>query len=209
MQIGQSSSLSLKSVDYIYVLFSSGAGVWQAWSANYGRNSILLAVTMSLPFAVASYAYALFRSTTSADAQRPDWKRVLILWAGMPLCMVVFTLTALAEVGIMRGIGFGIDNLPFVSLRILIGAGAACFAWAICLLAWSRQRSLRLLRSRIPVVSATLFVGVLSAYGLSELILRNLHKDLFVLLTSIVVTTISALILVILRRAGGPGLERF
>jgi hypothetical protein len=99
----------------------------------------------------------------------------------------------------MRGIGFATESVPFVSLLIFIGEGAACLAWAMCLLSRPRRHGLRLPRSRIPVVSATLFAGVLAAYGLSELTLRRLHKDLLVLFTSIVVTTISALILVILR----------
>jgi len=199
MPDGQSSRLRLGRWDGIYLVFSVIAGVWQAWSANYGRNSIVLAVTMSLPFAVGSYAYILFRSTFPPDIKRSDLKGVLILWAGMPLCIVVFTLTELLEVGIMRGIGFGLDNLHFFSLRILIGEGVACLAWAMVLLAWLRQEGLRLPRTHIPRVFATLVAGVLFAYGLSELTLRILHKDIFVFLTSIVVTTISALILVILR----------
>jgi len=125
---------------------------------------------------------------------------MLVLWAGMPLSLVVASLTILTETGMMYAAGLGIDNLPFYDLRLLIGEGGACLMWATCLLVWSRQPGLRLSRSRLLAVFAILFAGVLFAYGLSYLIRRSFHKDLFILLTSIVVTTISALILVFLRR---------
>jgi hypothetical protein len=84
-------------------------------------------ILMSLPFAVAPYGHAAFLSTTSAVAERPDWKRILVLWAGMPLSLVVGSLTILGKTRFMYTVGFGTDNLPFDSVRLLIGEGAACF----------------------------------------------------------------------------------
>jgi len=190
--------MRLKPIDYIYVLLSCGSGIWQAWCLNYGANSILIPVLMSLPFALASYAYALFLGATGTVPERPDWKRAFVLWVGMELSLVVASFTILTETGMMYAAGFGIDNLPFGDLRLLIGEGAACLMWAICLLAWSRQPGRFLSGNRLLAVFATLFAGVLFAYGLSYLIRRSFHKDLFILLTSIVVTMISALILVFL-----------
>jgi hypothetical protein len=188
-----------KSIDYLYVLFSGLAGWWQAWCANYGRDSVLIFIFMSLPFALASYAHASLLGTNSTAATPPDWKRMLALWVGMPLSLVVGSLTILAETGIMYAAGFGIVNLPFDDLRLLIGEGAACLMWATCLLVWSRQPGLRPSRNRLLGLFAVLFASVLFAYGISELILRTLHKDLFILLTSVVATTISAMMLIFLR----------
>ncbi len=186
-------------IDYIYVLSSCLAGWWQAWCFNYGRDSVLIPIVMSLPFALASYAHGAFLNRTSNVADRADWRRALVLWGGMPLSLVVGALTILAETGIMYGAGFGIVNLPFENLRLLIGEGAACLVWAICLWVWSRRPSLRSSRNSFFAIYAVLCAGVLSAAGLTELILRAFHKDLFIFLTSTIATTLSALILVFLR----------
>jgi len=190
--------MRLKSVDYIYVLLSSVSGIWQAWCLNYPSNSLLLAILWSLPFALASYAHASLLKKAGIVNEPPDWKRVLVLWAGMQLSLVIFSLTGLLETQIMRAFYPGADNFPFLHLRIFIAEGAGCLAWAACLLVWSRQPGRRLSMRLLPALFATLFAGVLFAYGLSYLIRRNFHKDLLMLVTSIVVTMISALILVFL-----------
>jgi hypothetical protein len=198
MRIGQSSSMRLVSVDYIYLLLSCVAGVWQAWCANYGRNDLLviLIALFSLPFALASYAHeSLLGSTWSFN-----WKRMLVLWAGMPLALILGSLTTFGETGLMYAAGFGRDNPPYYSLRLLIGEGAACLVWAECLLIWSHQSRLRFSRDRLLAAFAALYVAVLAAHGLSVLFLRNFHKDFFVLLTSIAATAISSMILIFLRR---------
>ena len=193
--------MQLKSVDYIYILVSCIAGVWQAWCFNYGTNNLILliVVAMSLPFAFASYIHASLRCATDNIAERTGWKRMFILWAGMPLSLVAFSLTALAETGIMYASGFGIVDLPFDSLRLLIGEGVASLAWAICLLIWGRQSGQRLSRNLLLATFAALFAGVLFANGLAYLILKTSHRDLYVYLESTVATTISAFILVFLR----------
>jgi hypothetical protein len=200
----KSGGMRLRSVDYIYVLLAGIAGVWQSWCFNYGsdRFLILLIMLMSLPFALASYGYALFLSTTGTQAQRPDWTRIPILWAGMPFCLIVASATILAETKIMLAAGFGIVNLPFDDLRVLIGEGAACLAWAVCLLIWSQRAVLRPSATRLFALFAALFAGVLVTYGLSTLILRRFQKDYFILSTSIITTIISALLLVFLNRKG-------
>jgi hypothetical protein len=71
----------------------------------------------------------------------------------------------------MYAAGFGIENLHFDSLRLVNGEGAACLAWATCLLVWSRRPGLHLSRSRLLAFSAALFAGVLFAHRLSKLIL--------------------------------------
>jgi hypothetical protein len=198
MENEQSMSGRSRIVDCIYVLFSCLSGWWQAWCVNYGRDSILIPILMSLPFALASYAHATF-PVTGTVPERPDWKRALILWAGMPLSLAVGSLTILAESGIMSAAGLGIDNLPFYSVRLVVGEGTACLAWTACLLLWSRQSRFHPSRGILFAVFAVLYAGVLLAHGLSEVIRRNFHKDLFFLLTSIVATMISALILLFLR----------
>lgn len=201
-----------KSADYIYVMASCIAGVWQAWCFTYGKNNLLVLVIigMSLPFALVSYIHASLLNATGDIAQPPDWKGIIVLWAGMPLSIVVASLTGAAETGILYAAGFGIVNLPLYSLRLLIAEGTACLAWATCLLFWSRQRGIRPLRKRLVAISAALFAGVLTADGLSWLIIRIFHKDVYVLLESVVVTMLSALIVVFMSaeaiKMGDPGL---
>lgn len=214
MRIRESSRVRLlKSTDYVYVLVCSLAGVWQWWCADYGRDNFLtvaLGILMGLPFALASYAHISLFRTSSAVVARPDWKRILILWAGMPFSLAIGSLTILAQTQIMYAIGFGIDNLPFYSLRLMIGEAAACLVWAVCLLAWSRESGSSLSRNRILASFAVLFAGVLSANGVTSLVLESFHKDISWLFISVVVTTISALILIFLRgkatEVGGSGL---
>jgi hypothetical protein len=212
MRIGESSSMRLKSADYIYVLLSSLAGVWQWWCFVYGRDNVLtvtLVIFMSLPFALVSYAYASLLRTSSTVVARPDWKRILVLWAGMPLSLAMGSLAVLAQTLILYAVGFRI-NPPFDSLRLVIGEGAACLVWAICLLAWSRESGSHLSRNRLLALFTTLFASVLSAHGVSNLVLKSFHKEIHFLLTSVVATTISAMILVFLRgkatEVGGSGL---
>lgn len=193
--------MRLKSIDYIYILLSGFAGVWQAWCLNYGSNGLLLAILWSLsslPFALASYVHASLLKKAGIVNERPDWKRVLVLWAGMEFSLVIFSLTALLETQIMSVLYRTLDNLPLFNLRILIAEGAGCLAWAVCLLVWSRKPALRRSGKRLLAVFATLFAGVLFAYGLSYLIRRSFHKDVYILVTSIVVMMISALIFVFL-----------
>jgi|HubBroStandDraft_2_1064218.scaffolds.fasta_scaffold87128_2 hypothetical protein len=137
MRIGQSGNTPrLRSADYLYILFTCIAGIWQSWCFTYGSDRFLLVILilMGFPFALASYVHAWFLSTTRTVVERPDWMRILILWAGKPLCIVVASLTVFAETRIMVAIGFGIMDLPFYDLRLLVGEGAACLAWAGCLL---------------------------------------------------------------------------
>ena len=108
-------------------------------------------------------------------------------------------LAILAQTRIMYAVGFRINNPPFYSLRLVIGEGAACLAWAICLLVWSSESGSRLLRNRLLALFTTLFASVLSAHGVSNLVLKSFHKEIYFLLTSVVATTISAMILVFLR----------
>lgn len=200
LRYGKSSSMQLKFADYIYVLFSCIAGAWQAWCVGFGRDSILLPVVMSLPFTLASYLHASFFSTSSTFVRRPDWRRILVLWAGMPLSLVVFFLTVAAETGIMYLFGFGMVDLPLYNLRLMIGEGAASLAWAVCLLAWSRRPGLGLSRNHLLATFATLFAGVLFAHGLTYLVLRTFHRDFYGYLESTVATVLSALVLVFLKR---------
>jgi hypothetical protein len=196
----ETSSMQLKLVDYIYVLFCCiAAGPWQFWCFSYGRDNVFVFIGMSMPFALASYAYASLAGTNGVAADRPDWKRILILWAGMPLSLVVFALMNLAELGIMHAVGFGTVDLPFFKFRLLVGEGTACLAWTVCLLLWSRRPGFHMSRNRFFTIFAILFVGVIFAYEISNPINKSFHRDIYLLLTSIVVTAISALILVFLR----------
>ena len=183
--------MQLKTFDYGYLLLSSLIGVWQWWCVNRGTDNIvsaILFVLMGLPFALVSYAHLLLHTVE----ERPNWPRLLFLWIGMPLSLGAAALTLLAETGVLYATGFGIDNLPFDSLRFLIGEGAGSLVWAICLMMWSRESRVNLSKTQFLGVSTTIFMGVLLAQGLSLLILTNFHKDIYFLLTSVVVTTLSA-----------------
>jgi hypothetical protein len=119
----------------------------------------------------------------------------------MPSSLVLGALTILVETKTMQVAGLGIDNLPFYNVRILIGEAAACAIWATCLLVWSNQPRLRLLVGDLFVCFAVLVGGVLSAYGLSTLILRVLHSDVLIYVTSVIGTTVSAVLVVFFRRS--------
>jgi hypothetical protein len=212
MRIGQSSSLQLSFADYAYFLLSAFVGVWQAWCATYGRNSLLLPFLMSLPFALASYGHAALLNKAGVVDERPNWKGLLALWAGMPLSLVVCFLTVLIATRAMSAVDGGADSIPFYDLRLLIGECAGSVVWAGCLLVWSGLPGPRLSMRRLPGVSAILFAGVLIAYGLAAPIFRRFHKDILILLTSVVTTLISAVIVVLLEkrswRVGGTDLGK-
>ena len=185
-------------IDYGYVSLACISGVWQAWCFNYGSNKLLVPVVigMSLPFALASYAHASFRRRAKSVAECPDWKRMIILWAGMSLSLASFSVVSLAETGLMYAFGFGVVDLPYYSFRLLIGEGAACLVWAICLLMWSRQTGSNFPRNRLPATFVILFFGVLFASGLAYLTLKLFNRDFYVYFESVVVTTISAFIVI-------------
>jgi hypothetical protein len=207
---GESNIMAPLFVDLAYVAFCSVAGLWQAWCFTYGSDklAVLLVIGMSLPFALATYAHGSLLSRAEAFAERPDWKRTLVLWVGMPLSLAVFSLTGLGETGIMYAFRFGIVELPFYNLRLLIAEVAACATWAACLLVWGRHSGRHPSRNRFLVTFAALVVGVLFANLLTFLALKTFHKDLYVYLESTFVTMISAVILVFSRRnaaAAAPG----
>lgn len=209
MPNGESSSIrQLGPADYTYILFSCIAGLWQGWCFTYGSNRllVLVAIGMSLPFALATYAYALFLNRATSIAERPDWKRMLILWAGMPFSLVCSSLMSMAETRLMYVFGYGTVDLPFYDIRLLIAEGAACLAWAACLLVWSRRSGAGAVRNRFLAAFAVLFVGVIMADGLAYLALRLLNRDLYFYLESVVTTIISALILIFVEnKAAKPG----
>jgi hypothetical protein len=187
-------------VDYIYFLLSCVAGVWQAWCFGYGADNtltIILGVSLGLPFALTSYAHASIVSKSIDIGQSPDWKRMPILWIGMPLSLVLGALTMLAETAFMRVAGYGTENLPFSSLRFLIGEGVACLAWAMCLVMWFRPQQSPGSRHCFLFVFVTLYAGVLFAHGFFAVLPRYSSK--YFLATSIVETALSALIVMFAR----------
>ena len=186
-------------VDIVYFLLSCIAGAWQAWCFNYGVDNaltVIFGIFMGFPFALVSYAHTSILSKSVDIADRPDWKRVVILWVGMPLSLVLGALTILAETVIMRAVGYGWDGLPFCSLRLLIGEAVACLIWAMFLLMWLRQRG-PASRYYFLGVFAMLFAGVLCAHGFFSLVPRYSSK--YVLTTSIVETALSAMIVIFTR----------
>src|SRR5260370_39430569 len=144
MRNGQSSSLRLLRLgDYIYIAASCIASIWQAWC--WGSNTFWV-IPMGLPFALTSYAHSSFPLSV---VERPDWKRMFVLWAGMPVSLIAGALTIAGETGIMYAVGFGVNDLPLYTFRLLIGEAAACLAWAKCLQIWSRHQNLRPSRNRL------------------------------------------------------------
>src|SRR5690348_2228018 len=94
--------------------------VWQAWCFNSSKTAWLI-VPMGLPFALATYAHAF-----SLNGTRPSWQRIVVLWVGMPLSMLAAALLMAAETGAMYVAGFGVNDLPFLITRFLIGMSAGC-----------------------------------------------------------------------------------
>ena len=207
--VQQSSSMrSLRLADYAYVLLCSTAGVWQWRCFVYGADNIItvaLAITMSLPFALASWWYARRIGTVS---RWPDWKRMLLLWAGMPLSFAVGSMTAIAAAQVMLFIGVDLGTFPFSFFWIALAEAAACGAWTICLVVWACQPGRRLSRKRLLVLFAALFGGVLSTHALTTILNIMFHHDIYFLSTSVVATTISAMMLIFLsnnpQESGSP-----
>lgn len=205
MPTRQSSGLLLRPGDYLYLLLCCVAAVWEAWCFDSGRSALLV-IPMGFPFGLASYAHATFLSNTSEKAERPVWPRMLVLWVGMPLSLSVGALTMLALSGIMHIAGFGISDTPGVIFRLLVGEGAACLAWAKCLLIWSRHQSPRRSGNRLLILFVTLYAGIFLAHGLSLLIREHFSKDVYLVSVSIIETAISAMIVIFMgqQRVGGP-----
>jgi hypothetical protein len=53
---------------------------------------------------------------------------------------------------------------------------------------------------RLVTIFSLLFASILIAHGLSRLILESFHKDVYFVLTSVVLTMLSAIIVIVLRR---------
>jgi hypothetical protein len=186
--------LSLR--DVVYLLLSCGAGAWAGWCVERGGNA-LWAIPMGLPFALASYVHAVWHTS---GAQRPDWRRIFILWAGMPLSLAAGALAMGAETGIMYALGLGETNLPFYSARLLIGEGTACLLWAVSLQVWLRGPR-KTPRSLVQLFAA-LYLGVILAHGVSSVMRRIAHMHTYFSVMSIVVTMISALMVMLRGHAG-------
>lgn len=157
---------------------------------------------MSLPFALASYAYMFMSNRTL-----PDWKRAIVLWVGMPLALLAAELIMLAETGITYAAGFRIDNVPTIYLRLVIGEGAACLVWAGCLLLFlrGRGRTFGLSSKSLGMFFVSLYSGVLLAHGCWFLVRRYFSHDIYGLLESGVTTIISAMIIIYNRVSGRAG----
>lgn len=191
--------MQLKFIDYIYILLSCTAGIWQAWCVSYGRNSILLLMLMSLPFTLLSWGHLSLYSQNRRALGGPGWKRLLVLWAGMPFSLAIGALTIFVATRMMYAAGFGAENPPFYFLRLAIGEAAACGVWIACLVAWPSQSHVGLSHKLFLSFFAILFACILAANGISNLVVKSFHKDIYLLLTSTVATTISSLLLILLK----------
>ncbi len=191
----------LNTVDSLYVVISCFAGVWEAWCITYGRDDVfalVCVVLMGFPFAFASRVYNSFSKPDAVIGERKASSGMSILWAGMPFS---FLFGALCLAGISAGLSaFGLvpANFPFDSI-LFFGEGAASLAWTLCILMWSRQPDANWSRLRFLLSFAALFAGALGAHGISLLVLGHYHRDLYWFLEFTIVTTISAIIIVILR----------
>ena len=147
--------MRLRLSDYAYLLASCAAAVWQAWCFNSSKT-VWLIVPMGLPFALATYAHAF-----SLNGSRPSWRRIVVLWGGMPLSMLAAALLMAAETGGMYVAGFGVDDLPFLITRFLIGMSAGCLLWTGCLIVWCQRPR----HNRFLIIFVFLYAGVLLSYG--------------------------------------------
>jgi hypothetical protein len=183
--------MRLALADYIYLLACCAAAIWQAWCFDSYKTAWLI-VPLGLPFALASYVHAF-----ALDRTLPDWRRAIVLWVGMPVSVFAAGLAMAVETGGMYAAGLGLDNLPFSTVRFLIGESVACLVWAGCLLLWCK----RPLRNRFLVVFAFLYAGVCLSYGLARALQSAGSANIYFLLVSIIETLISAVCLILLDRA--------
>jgi hypothetical protein len=89
----------------------------------------------------------------------------------------------------------GITNLRFEALRLLIGEGAACLLWAKCLQFGSGLNRPNSSHSIAPLF-VSLFLGVIAAHGLAMLSHKIFGAGNFFFFMSVIVTMISALIVI-------------
>ena len=118
----------------------------------------------------------------------------------MPLSMLAAALRMLTETGAMYAAGLGVNDLPFLTARFLIGESAACLVWAVCLLFWSR----RSFRNHFLPVFVFLYAGIFLSYGLARVAQKWAAKDIHVLSVSCIETLISALCLMSLVQRRKP-----
>jgi hypothetical protein len=188
---------SFTAVDLVYILLSGFAGIWEAWCFNYGRDDLVLiavVVLQGLPFALLSSAHdrVAHPAVGRADAA-PRWKRMLALWAGMPLSFLSGALSAGVTTVIVYAIAHPTDFPSYIPF--CIGVAVACFAWTCCIRMWLIRPGMRLLGGSFFTACLVLIAGTVVAYGLSALILRTLHKDLWWSLTGVVITAATAAII--------------
>lgn len=118
----------------------------------------------------------------------------------MPLSILAAALLMLTETGAMYAAGLGVNDLPFLTARFLIGESAACVVWAGCLLIWSKTP----FRSHLLSIFAFLYTGVFLSYGLARAVQRWADKDVYWLSASLIETLISALCLISLVQRRKP-----
>ena len=192
-------NMRLRLGDYAYLLASCAAAVWQAWCFNSSKT-VWLIVPMGLPFALATYAHAF-----SLNGSRPSWRRIVVLWGGMPLSMLAAALLMAAETGGMYVAGFGVDDLPFLITRFLIGMSAGCLLWTGCLIVWCQRPR----HNRFLIIFVFLYAGVLLSYGVYRILQRlGAEKTNYLFLLSIIETVISAACLILLEIRGRTGNSR-
>jgi len=184
---------TLTASDYAYLAACCVAALWQSWC--FESSNVWLVVPVGLPFALAAYIHA-----SILDRASPNWKRVMVLWAGMPLSTLAAALLAAGETGAMYAAGLGVDDLPFLISRFLIAESAACAVWAGCLLFWSNKP----FRSEFLLIFTFLYAGVFLSYGISLAVQKRASKDTYLLSVSLIETLISALCIVRLDRRRQP-----
>lgn len=154
MPAGESGSLSsLKAADCVYFVLACGAGIWEAWCAGWSGDdalAIFLLISMSEAFAVLSSGYMLQFGGGGHIGPRSPWKPIVILWAGMPLSVLLASLSMTGVTRALSAAGFRVDNnVPYAHILIGSGEAVACLAWTACLQVSSR-RSFTRARSSFP-----------------------------------------------------------
>ena len=116
--------------------------------------------------------------------------------------MLAAALLMAAETGAMYVAGFGVNDLPFLNTRFLIGMSAGCLLWTGCLIVWCQRPR----HNRFFMIFVFLYAGVLLSYGVYRILQRlGAEKTNYSFLVSIIETVISAACLILLGNSGTDG----
>lgn len=196
----------LNASDYTYILLSGFAGVWEAWCCNSGNDKLLAValMLMGFPFAALTYAHQkfTFHGEVTVSAAR-SWRRLVVLWAGIPLSLFCGAWCAGATTALIYAIAHPTNFPGYIPLSVAYAC--AGLAWTCCIRIWLPPPDSPLFSKGTLGVYLIVMAGILVGLALTESISAAFHKDLFWQVEGILLTALSAgIIAVFSRRSHRP-----